>query len=251
MKRLGVNVDHVATLRQARGTRYPDPVAAATYAEEAGADQITVHLREDRRHIQDQDLRTLRKTVTTSLNLEMACVEDIIALAVEIKPDIVTFVPERRNEVTTEGGLDVRKHRAILHKALARLRPAGVRVSLFIDPDPVQVDMAHELSVDAVELHTGTFCEARDAATAARELERLQHAARAATARAGCMVAAGHGLHYENMRRVVQALPEVEEYNIGHSIVARAMFVGIGQAVREMKKLLEPGLSHGLTGGAV
>lgn len=241
MTRLGVNVDHVASVRQLRGTRYPDPVAAATYAEEAGADQITVHLREDRRHIQEQDLRTLRKVVTTTLNLEMACVETIVALACELKPDVATLVPERRQELTTEGGLDLGKQCKRLREVIPRLRAAGIRVSLFIDPDPAHVAAARELTADAVELHAGAFCDATTPEAAARELTRLQEAARVAK-ESGCLVCAGHGLHYENIRRVVRALPEVEEYNIGHSIIARAMFVGLAQAVREMKACLQGGV---------
>lgn len=238
MIRLGVNVDHVATLRQARGTRYPDPVAAATYAEESGADQITIHLREDRRHIQEHDLRTLRKIVTTSLNLEMACEDGIIALAAEIKPDVVTFVPERRQELTTEGGLDLCAQRKRLQRAIATLRAEGIRVSCFIDPDPAQVQAARGLEADAVELHTGAWCAATTPDAAAHELARLQQSARLAK-ESGCMVCAGHGLNYENIRAIVRAVPEVEEYNIGHSIVARALFVGMAQAVREMKACLQ------------
>ena len=243
--RLGVNVDHVATLRQSRGTSYPDPVAAATYAEEAGADQITIHLREDRRHIQERDLRTLRKIVTTSLNLEMACDDAIITIACEVKPDIVTLVPERRHEVTTESGLDVRKHHKRLRAAMAQLRGQGIRVSLFLDPDAEQITAAQALEPDAVELHTGGFCSAASVAVAEHELARLQASARTAR-QLGYIVAAGHGLHYENIRRVIRALPEVTEYNIGHSIVGRAVFVGMAQAVREMKACLQTEVSEGI-----
>lgn len=242
--RLGVNIDHVATLRQARGVRYPDPVAAAALAEQAGADQITVHLREDRRHIQDHDLRTLRKTVSTVLNLELACHAAIVTLATEIRPDTATLVPERRQELTTEGGLNVVKEQKALRTVIAQLRAAGVRVSLFIDPDAAQIDAARALEVDLVELHTGRYCDARTPDAAAAELQRLQTATRQAR-EAGMTVAAGHGLHYENLRAVVRAIPEIVEYNIGHSVVARAVFVGMERAVREMKQLLQPNLETG------
>lgn len=240
MTRLGVNIDHVATLRQARGTRYPDPIAAGALAEEAGADQITIHLREDRRHIQDHDLRTLRKTVRTSLNLELACVEGIIEMAEEIRPEICTFVPERRGELTTEGGLDLSRTAKALGKGIGRLREKSIRVSLFIDPDPEQMPIAKGLGAEVVELHTGPYAHAAGEIAIGREIDRLQRAAAAAEG-AGLIVAAGHGLNYENIRRVVKNLHSIVEYNIGHSIVARAVFVGISQAVREMKQLLEAG----------
>lgn len=230
---LGVNIDHVATLRQARGTRYPDPIAAAALAEAGGADQITVHLREDRRHIQDQDVRLLRRTVTTPLNLEMACTEAMVTLACELRPNTATLVPERRQELTTEGGLHVVKGGKTLRQAMARLQAQSIRVSLFIDPELAQIAAAKEYGADAIELHTGAYCNAPSPA----ELQRLQTAARAAHA-AGLAVAAGHGLNAENIRAVVKALPEVHEYNIGHSLVARAVFVGLERAVREMKTLL-------------
>lgn len=235
-KRLGVNIDHVATVRQQRQTRYPDPVAAAAMAEAAGADHITLHLREDRRHIQDHDLRTLRKTVGVPLNLEMAATAEMVKIASEIKPDTVTLVPERRAELTTEGGLDVVRQQRALAKTVAALRAANITVSLFIDPDPRQIAAARALDVSTIELHTGAYCAAAGDA-AARELLRLQQGA-AAAAEAGLIVCAGHGLNYENTRAVVKALPQVEEYNIGHSIVARALFVGLAQAVREMHRLL-------------
>ncbi len=235
---LGINIDHIATLRQVRGTRYPDPIAAASLAESAGADQITVHLREDRRHIQDFDVRLLRKTVTTALNLEMAVAEEIVRLAEELRPDVATLVPERRRELTTEGGLNVVKGGRALRKVVQRLQAAQIRVSLFVDPDRPQIEAARALEVEAVELHTGAYCEQRNSADAARELERLQHAAHCAKA-CGLQIVAGHGLNYENLRTVVKALPAVEEYNIGHSIVARAVFVGLPQAVQEMRRLLD------------
>lgn len=238
MIHLGINIDHVATLRQARGTRYPDPVAAAAIVEGAGADQVVVHLREDRRHIQDQDLRTLRKTVRTSLNLELACTEAIVRIAAEVRPDCCTFVPERRNELTTEGGLDVHRSARPLQKAIALLRAQSIAVSLFIDPEIRDVEAAKALEVDTIELHTGAYCEARGPETAQREIERLQRA----TGRAGALglrVAAGHGLNYENIRAIVQQIPAIVEYNIGHSVISRAVFVGLSGAVQEMRALLD------------
>jgi len=234
--RLGVNVDHVATLRQMRRTPYPDPVAAAMLAELAGADQITIHLREDRRHIQDRDLQILRKTVTTRLNLEMAATQEMVRAAYEVKPDMVTLVPERREELTTEGGLDAVGGRDNLRKIVKTLHDAEIQVSLFIDPDLDQVKAAHRGEAQVVEFHTGRFCEARLAGDRQRELARLVDACKAA-ARLGLGVAAGHGLHYQNVTAVA-AIAEVEELNIGHSIVARAVLVGLERAVREMKELI-------------
>ncbi|MBI4366994.1 MAG: pyridoxine 5'-phosphate synthase [Deltaproteobacteria bacterium] len=237
MVRLGVNIDHVATLRQARGTRYPDPIAAAALAEGAGADQIVIHLREDRRHIQEQDLWTLRKTVRTGLNVELACTDEIVGIACEARPDRCTFVPERRKELTTEGGLDLRRAGRALPKALARLCERSIGVSLFIDPDPAQVAAAHALGATAVEFHTGAYAEATNEGALTHELDRLRRAGELAAAK-GMEVAAGHGLNYENIRRVVKIGKMIVEFNIGHSIVARAVFVGLEQAVREMKQLL-------------
>jgi pyridoxine 5-phosphate synthase len=234
--RLGVNVDHVATLRQARRAAYPDPVAAAVMAELAGADQITIHLREDRRHIQDRDLQVLRKTVTSRLNLEMAVAAEMLRIAYEVKPDVVTLVPERREELTTEGGLDAVGGREGVRKAVKTLRDAEIEVSLFIDPDLDQVKAAHRAEAHAVELHTGRYCEARLAADRRRELGRLVDACKAA-AKLGLGVAAGHGLNYQNVLPVA-AIAEIEELNIGHAIVARAVLVGMERAVREMKELL-------------
>lgn len=235
---LGVNIDHIATIRQQRGTRYPDPVAAAALAEEGGADQITVHLREDRRHIQDSDVRLLRKTVRTTLNLEMALAPEIIAIALELRPDVVTIVPERRQELTTEGGLDLRKLAKTLESAIPKFRDNAILVSLFLEPDAELARMARELGATAVEIHTGRFS---DAAPLLRETELKRIAAAAdTTAQAGLRVVAGHGLNYENIRTLVKAVPAIAEYNIGHSIVARATFVGLAQAVREMKQLLNP-----------
>jgi pyridoxine 5-phosphate synthase len=234
--RLGVNVDHVATLRQMRRTPYPDPVAAATLAELAGADQITIHLREDRRHIQDRDLQILRRTVSTRLNLEMAATQEMVRTAYEVKPDMVTLVPERREELTTEGGLDAVGGRDSLRKIVKTLRDAEIQVSLFIDADLDQVKAAHRGEAQVVEFHTGRFCEARLASDRQRELERLVDASKAA-ARLGLVVAAGHGLHYQNVTTVA-SIAEVQELNIGHSIVARAVLVGLERAVREMKELI-------------
>jgi len=233
--RLGVNVDHVASIRQARGTRYPDPVFAAFLAEQAGCDQITVHLREDRRHIQERDLEILRRTVTSLLNLEMAAVPEVVAIACRIRPDMATLVPERRAERTTERGLPVAGFEAELEPVIARLRDAGIRVSLFVDPDPEQISAAASIRVDQVELHTGPYAEASGAARTA-EYDRLRLAAREASD-AGLAVAAGHGLDYLNVREICR-IPEVEELNIGHSIVSRAVFVGIEAAVREMLSIL-------------
>jgi pyridoxine 5-phosphate synthase len=233
--RLGVNVDHVASLRQARGTKYPDPLLAAAMAELGGADQVTIHLREDRRHIQERDLRLLRDTLTTALNLEMAEAEDVVALACEVRPDMATLVPERRQELTTEGGLKVVGREAELEKTVRRLKDAGIRVSLFIDPEPEAVHAAKALGVDQVEIHTGFYADARGAARG-DELIRIAAAA-AEGGRLELAVAAGHGLDYVNVRDVC-AVPEIEELNIGHSIVARALFVGFEAAVREMADVI-------------
>ncbi len=234
--RLGVNVDHVATLRQSRRTQYPDPVAAAMLAELAGADQITIHLREDRRHIQDRDLQVMRKTVTTRLNLEMAATQEMVKIAYETKPDVCTLVPERREELTTEGGLDVVGGRDVIRRVVKTLHDAEIRVSIFIDPDLDQVKAAHRAEAQAIEFHTGRYCEARLASDQRRELARLVDACKAA-AKLGIEVAAGHGLNYQNVLPVA-AIPEIEELNIGHSIVGRAVLVGMERAVREMKELI-------------
>ena len=233
--RLGVNVDHTATIRQQRGTRYPDPVLAAAVVELAGADQITVHLREDRRHIIDRDVTILRDTIQTRLNLEMADTEEMRRIACEVRPGTVTLVPEKREERTTEGGLDVVGNRSALAAHVPQLVDAGIEVSLFVDPDPVQIDASREVGAQAVELHTGDYCNAVGAARE-RELEKLR-AASAHAAKAGLTVVGGHGLDYVNVRAVA-AIPEMEELNIGHSIIARAIFVGLDQAVREMIALI-------------
>jgi pyridoxine 5-phosphate synthase len=229
---LGVNVDHIATLRQARGTPYPDPVEAALLAEEAGADSITVHLREDRRHIQAHDVERLAARLRTHLNLEMAVAEEMLEYCARVKPADCCLVPERRAELTTEGGLDVAGDRARIAAAVARLGAAGVRVALFVDPDPRQVDAAAEVGAPVIELHTGRYADGAGEAQAA-ELQRLAAAARRGRAR-GLTVHAGHGLHVHNVAPVA-ALPEIVELNIGHALVARAVFVGLPAAVREMK----------------
>ena len=235
-RRLGVNIDHVATLRQARGGTAPDPVTAAGIAEHNGADGITVHLREDRRHIQDRDLDLLSKVVQTRINLEMAATEEMIGIAGRVKPYSVTLVPEKRQELTTEGGLDVLRQREPLHNAVSRLRDAGILVSLFIDPDLSQMRAARQVGADAVEIHTGTYCEVFRAGNFGAELEKLRMAA-AHGKNIGLKVFAGHGLDVRNIVPVL-SLPEIEEFNIGHSIVARAVFVGLGQAVREMADII-------------
>jgi pyridoxine 5-phosphate synthase len=237
MVRLGVNIDHVATIRQARGGREPDPVAAAVLAELGGGDGITVHLREDRRHIQDRDVRLLRQTVGTRLNLEASLAPEIVGLALEVRPDQITFVPERRREVTTEGGLDVITQRRRVAEAAARCRDAGLPVSLFIDPDPAQVEAAAALGVAAVELHTGRYAEARSHEARAAELAALVDAGRVAVA-SGLALHAGHGLNYQNTAAVAR-IPGMAELNIGHSIVSRAVLVGLERAVREMRQVID------------
>lgn len=241
--RLHVNVDHVATLRQARGTRYPDPVEAALASERAGADGITVHLREDRRHIQDRDVRVLRETVTTLLNLEMAATDEMVRFAETIRPDLVTLVPERREERTTEGGLDVVGQRARVAEIKARLDAAGIRLSLFIDPDDAQVEASAALGVDSIELHTGDYCEAAGPARDA-ELSRLVGAAQRARRAAPTMaVAAGHGLTARNLVPLIAAVPEVVELNIGHALVADAVFLGFERAVARYRAAIAEGAS--------
>jgi len=234
--RLGVNIDHVATLRQVRRATEPDPVAAATLCEQAGADGIVCHLREDRRHIQDNDLILLRQTVKTKLNLEMACTEEMIGIAAEVKPDQVTLVPERREEITTEGGLDVAGQVEKIADAVKRLKAAGLHVSLFIDPEEEQIAASKQVGADAVELHTGNYANAKGLSAIDAELAKLRDAARAAYD-AGLKVYAGHGLNYRNVVPVAR-IREVEELNIGHSIIARAVLVGIEKAVREMIELI-------------
>ncbi|MDE0488330.1 MAG: pyridoxine 5'-phosphate synthase [Gammaproteobacteria bacterium] len=234
---LGVNVDHVATLRQARGTAYPDPVEAARQALYSGADYITVHLREDRRHIQDRDVARLIGMPDVRVNLEMAATEEMLALAEQWRPEDCCLVPERRQELTTEGGLDVRAQAETLGGACARLADAGVRVSLFVDPDEAQLRAAAEAGAPVVELHTGVYADAANASARAEELARVSRAATVA-AGLGLVVNAGHGLHYENTAAVA-AIGEIAELNIGHAIVAQAIFDGFPGAVRRMKDLME------------
>ena len=241
MPHLGVNIDHVATLRQARRTVEPNPLWAAAEAELAGCDSIVCHLREDRRHIQDRDFQTLRRTVSTRLNLELAAAEAIVAIALRVRPDQATLVPERRQEVTTEGGLDVVTHRRRLAPVVQRLQQRGIVVSLFIDRDPKQLDGSKALGVSMVELHTGRYANARAAAARRQALAQLRAAAAQASAM-GLTVNAGHGLTYDNVTAVA-ALPEIAELNIGHSIIARAAFVGLRRAVREMAALVRGAVS--------
>jgi pyridoxine 5-phosphate synthase len=236
MALLGVNIDHVATVRQARRGVEPDPVHAAVLAELGGADSITVHLREDRRHIQDRDVRVLRQMVRTRLNLEMSVSDEITRFALEVLPDQATLVPERREEVTTEGGLDVITHAQRVRQCADQLQGAGIVVSLFIDPDIGQVERSAELGVPAVELHTGGYAEAKTESEVEREYDRIREAALFAVSR-GLTVNLGHGLNYQNVRRVA-SIHGVHELNIGHSIVSHAVMVGLERAVREMKLLL-------------
>jgi pyridoxine 5-phosphate synthase len=235
MPELGVNIDHVATIRQARKTYEPDPVAAAILCELAGADAITVHLREDRRHIQDRDVRVLRETVTVKLNLELSVADEIVGIACQVKPEQATIVPERREEVTTEGGLDVMVHRAAVARAIERLRGVGILVSLFLDPEPQQIELAKELGAEAVELHTGQYALARGTAQH-EQLVALTHAGRL-IGDLGMHLHAGHGLNYHNVTPVAR-IAKMRELNIGHSIVSRAVLVGMERAVREMKSLI-------------
>lgn len=236
MPELGVNIDHVATVRQARRTYEPDPVWAAALAELGGADGITIHLREDRRHIIDRDVRVLRETVRIKLNLELACEADVLGIACEVKPDQASLVPERREEVTTEGGLDVRGSRQRVAEAIRRLQDQGIIVSLFLDPDPAQIELAAELGADAVELHTGQYALAPRGLQREADLATLVGAAKHVRG-LGLTLHAGHGLNYHNVKPVA-AIEGMTELNIGHSIVARAIMVGMQQAVREMKALI-------------
>lgn len=236
MPTLGVNIDHIATIRQARRTVEPDPIAAAVLAELAGADGITAHLREDRRHIQDRDIQLLRQTVRTHLNLEMAATDEMVAIALRVKPDYVTLVPERREEVTTEGGLDVAGQPDRLHEVVTTLQTAGIPVSLFIDADATQIQAAAATGAKFIELHTGRYAEARDAHSQQRELQVLTTGCEQAIA-LGLRVNAGHGLTYWNVYPVA-CIPGMEELNIGHTIVSRAALVGMERAVREMKQAI-------------
>ncbi len=236
MPTLGVNIDHIATIRQARRTVEPDPVMAAVLAELAGADGITVHLREDRRHIQDRDVQVLRQTVRTHLNLEMAATDEMVAIALVIKPDYVTLVPEKREEITTEGGLEIAKQADRLSHIVSLLQTAGIPVSLFIDADPQQIDASQAVGAQFIELHTGRYAEAKSEAERQHELQYLATGCARAIA-AGLRVNAGHGLTYWNVYPIAQ-LPGMEELNIGHTIISRAVLVGLDRAVREMKQAI-------------
>ncbi len=237
MANLGVNIDHVATLRQARFTPYPDLIEAAKICERSGAQGITVHLREDRRHIQDRDVYSLRKIVKTKLNLEMAATPQIVEIALKVIPDEVCLVPEKRRELTTEGGLDVWGQRRRLFTVVNRLKKKGILVSIFVDPEPKQVKAAKEVGADCVELHTGTYAEAKGKARQIKELRKLKQAGKLAVD-LGLRLNAGHGLNYDNVRPVAR-IPGMKDLNIGHSIISRSVFVGLAKAVREMKRLIE------------
>ncbi|MAO68036.1 MULTISPECIES: pyridoxine 5'-phosphate synthase [Idiomarina] len=235
--RLGVNIDHVATLRNARGVRYPDPVAAAGIAERAGADGITIHLREDRRHITDRDVAMLKQTLNVPMNLEMAVTEEMLDIAIKTKPTFSCLVPEKREELTTEGGLDVAGQLNSITQATQRLTAAGIQVSLFIDADREQIDAAKDAGAPIIELHTGQYAEAETEQEKTRELARLMEAAEYAHS-IGLQVNAGHGLHYHNTLEVAQ-IPQMVELNIGHSIIARAVLDGLDKAVRDMREILD------------
>lgn len=235
--RLGVNVDHVATLRQGRGTRYPDPVYAAAIAEEAGADGITIHPREDRRHIQDRDVLLMRQTLTTRMNLEMAVTDAMLDFAEQVRPQASCLVPEKREELTTEGGLDVVSHRQRVAQACQRLAAVNSEVSLFIDPDQAQIDAAIACGAPVIEIHTGHYADAASPEEVEAEFQRISEAVSYARSR-GLIVNAGHGLHYHNTARIA-ALAGINELNIGHSIISRALFTGLRQAVLDMRKVID------------
>lgn len=237
MARLAVNVDHVATVREARGIDEPDPVLAAGIAELAGAEGIICHLREDRRHINDRDLELLRRTVKTKLNLEMAAVDEMVDIACNIKPDLVTLVPERREELTTEGGLDVKSNPELYGKVVDQLHGKGIQVSLFVDPEQAQIEVSHEVGADIVEIHTGHYSEAPTESEAHVRFKRIAKSVEI-SAKLELGISAGHGLNYVNIKRF-KVLPQIEEYSIGHSIVSRAIYVGFEQAVREMVALVK------------
>ncbi|MFQ5936873.1 MAG: pyridoxine 5'-phosphate synthase [Acidiferrobacterales bacterium] len=236
MIKLGVNIDHVATLRQARGTRYPEPAQAALEAQQAGADGVTLHLREDRRHIQERDVEILKQVLQVPMNLEMAAAQEMVSFALQIVPENCCLVPERREELTTEGGLDVIARQPELTEVCARLREAGIRVSLFIDPDPQQISAAAKTGAPMIEIHTGHFADATDAEQHVQALKRVHRAVEQGLDQ-GLQVNAGHGLNYHNVQAVA-AIPGLSELNIGHAIVARAVFTGLQEAVREMKRLM-------------
>lgn len=233
---LGVNIDHVATLRQARLTRYPDPVEAVFASENGGADGITVHLREDRRHINERDVRLIKEVLLTRLNLEMAVTDTMVKFAEEIKPTFACFVPEKREELTTEGGLDVAGQMSKVHDACLRLKKCGIQVSLFIDPDKKQIDAAKKTTAPYIEIHTGAYADAKTEAEKMAELQRIIEAARYAD-ELGLIVNAGHGLNYQNVQAIAR-IPQIHELNIGHGIICRAVFLGLEGAVREMKRIM-------------
>ncbi len=234
--KLGVNIDHVATLRQVRGTCYPDPVQAALMVEQAGGDSITVHLREDRRHIQDHDLPRLKSAIKIPINLEMALTEEMLAIAEQLKPQYVCLVPEKRQELTTEGGLNVLENIPAIQQANQRLKKVGIELALFIDPDFAQIEAAHRCGVPAIEIHTGAYAESENEAEQLKEYDRIKAAVSFALSKA-LIVNAGHGLHYENVQKIVQ-IPGLDTLNIGHSIIAQAVLDGLENAVRKMKSLL-------------
>jgi pyridoxine 5-phosphate synthase len=236
---LGVNIDHVATLRQARGTRYPDPIQAALIAEQAGADGITAHLREDRRHIQDRDIVLLKDMIHTRLNMEMAVTDEMIKIATEVKPFACCLVPEKRQELTTEGGLDVASISQRMYSACTTLAGAGIEVSLFIDPDKRQIDAAVKAGAPVVEFHTGCYADAENVVQQSKELDRIKQAAAYAQS-AGLQVNAGHGLHVHNVEAIC-TIPEIVELNIGHSIIAQAVFSGLAATVKELKEIIRTG----------
>jgi pyridoxine 5-phosphate synthase len=233
---LGVNIDHVATLRQARGTRYPDPIQAAIEAEQAGADAITLHLREDRRHIQDRDVELLARVLQTRMNLEMAVTEEMLAIAERIRPPDCCLVPERREEITTEGGVDVVGQFGLISEACARLKETGIRVSLFVAADPKQIEAASRSGANTIEIHTGHYASSPDRDSRDQELRRIRVAVDQGVA-AGLQVNAGHGLNYHTVTAIAR-IPQIRELNIGHAIIARAVFTGLHEAVREMKRLI-------------
>lgn len=243
---LGVNIDHIATLRQARGTRYPDPVQAALIAEQAGADVITLHLREDRRHIQDRDVELFADILQTRMNLEMAVTDEMLAIAERIQPEDCCLVPEHREELTTEGGLDVKGQRSRMQEACARLADANVRVSLFIDPELAQIEAAADVGAPVIEIHTGRFADAETPAEQDEEFNRIREAVDAGV-NAGLHVNAGHGLHYHNVEPIAGLL-SIRELNIGHAIIARAVFTGLSEAVSEMKRLMRAARLSALQG---
>jgi pyridoxine 5-phosphate synthase len=246
MINLGVNIDHVATLRQMRDTRYPSVIQAALRAEESGADSITLHLREDRRHIQDADVHALRRLLQTHMNLEMAATSEMLDIALTVMPQDVCLVPERREERTTEGGLDVTGNLKGIREMCGQFARAGIRTSLFIAPDVEQIDAARAVGAPVIELHTGTWADAEHEAEQSHELERIRHAVEYASS-IGLIVNAGHGLNYHNVKQIA-AIPGIEELNIGHAIVAHALFVGLDNAVREMKALMLEGARNRMPG---